>query len=169
MEENVIQKKGEHEDSLSSSEDEIAIPNKVAKPAFSWTKYEKQREFNEEWTNLFMCIETPDKKKAQCLICLQLISQKKKSHLSRHFESQHAKQISNKYPIGSELRTEYIRQLQSQINKQKSCLKAALSDGECVTLASYKISMIIAKHQKPFSDGEFLKKCFFGNWSYNIF
>ena len=77
MEENVIQKKREHEESLSSSEDEIALPNKVAKPAFSWTKYEKQREFNEEWTNLFFCIETPDKKKAQCLICLQIVSQKR--------------------------------------------------------------------------------------------
>ena len=81
---------------------------------------------------------------------------KKKSHLSRHFEIQHAIQITNKYPIGSELRTEYIRLLQSQINKEKSFLKAALSDGECVTLASFKISMIIAKHQKPFTDGEFV-------------
>ena len=39
-------------------------------------------------------------------------------------------------------------------------LKSALSEGECVTLASFKISMIIAKYQKPFSDGEFVKECF---------
>ena len=37
-------------------------------------------------------------------------------------------------------------------------LKSALSEGECVTLASFKISMIIAKYQKPFSDGEFVKQ-----------
>ena len=41
------------------------------------------------------------------------------------------------------------------MKKQKCFLKSALSEGECVTLASFKISMIIAKYQKPFSDSEF--------------
>ena len=97
-----------------------------------------------------------------------IIQSKKKSHLS-HFDSQHAKQISKKYPIGSEIRTKYICQLQSNIKKQKCFVKSALSEGECVTLASFKISMIIAKYQKPFSDGEYVKKCFVGKWGNIIF
>ena len=123
MDKKSSQKRREYTESSSSSEAENASASKAAKPAFSWTKYERQREFNEEWTNLYLCIETADKKKAQCLICHQLFSQKKKSHLSRHFDSQHAKQISKKYPIGSEIRTEYIRQLQSNIKKQKCVFK----------------------------------------------
>ena len=50
---------------------------------------------------------------------------------------------------------------ESNIKKQKCFLKSAFSEGECVTLASFKIPMIIAKYQKPFSDGEFVKKCIF--------
>ena len=77
MDKKSSEKRREYTESSSSSEAENASASKAAKPAFSWTKYERQWEFNEEWTNLYLCIETADKIKAQCLICHQLFSQKK--------------------------------------------------------------------------------------------
>ena len=79
MDKKSSQNRREYTESSSSLEAENASASKAAKLAFSWTKYERQREFNEEWTNLYLCIETADKKKAQCLICHQLFSQKRRS------------------------------------------------------------------------------------------
>ena len=35
-----------------------------------------------------------------------------------------------------------------------------MTENQCITFASYKIAIQIAKCQKPFVDGEFLKQCF---------
>ena len=53
MDKESSQKRREYTESSSSSEAENASASKAAKFAFSWTKYERQREFNEEWTNLY--------------------------------------------------------------------------------------------------------------------
>ena len=39
-------------------------------------------------------------------------------------------------------------------------LKFSKTENQCITFASYKIAMQIAKYQKPFLEGEFLKQCF---------
>ena len=35
-----------------------------------------------------------------------------------------------------------------------------MTENQCITFASYKISMQIAKCQRPFIEGELLKQCF---------
>ena len=45
MDKKSSQKRREYTESSSSSEAENASASKAAKPAFSWTKYERQREY----------------------------------------------------------------------------------------------------------------------------
>ena len=39
-------------------------------------------------------------------------------------------------------------------------LKCSMTESQCITFASSKIAIQIAKYQKSFLEGEFLKQCF---------
>lgn len=118
------------------------------------------RNFQESWTEDFFFCCVPDGSKPQCLICKEILQQHKKSNIRRHYNTNHKTKYDKLYPLKSEARTLHIETLKSQLNKQRKILIKSLSDSECVTLASLHIAFNIARSRKPFSDGEFLKKCF---------
>ena len=43
---------------------------------------------------------------------------------------------------------------------QRKSIKRHLTDNECITMASFKIALMLAKAQKPFTEAEFMKQCF---------
>ena len=57
-----------------------------------------------------------------CLICYQTVSEKKKGKLERHFSSKH-KNYAQKYPLGSQSRTNKFNQLQRGLAQQQSVFK----------------------------------------------
>jgi hypothetical protein len=89
-----------------------------------------------------------------------MLANHKKTNVLRHFEAYHRAKMDSHYPNGSDLRQSYVSHLKLKLQKQRASLKAALTESECVTMASFKIAMMIAKYRKPFSEGEFVKQCF---------
>ena len=94
--------------------------------------------------------------KAVCLLCGQSVAVLKEHNISRHYATKHGNYGNNLSAVERQTRaTELNRKPARQQNvfvKDKLAQKAS-------THASYRVAYNIAKHSKPFSDGEFFKKC----------
>ncbi|KAI7790853.1 putative general transcription factor II-I repeat domain-containing protein 2-like [Triplophysa rosa] len=101
------------------------------------------RVFNEEWTTKYFF--TSIGQKAVCLICHESIAVFKDYNLSRHFSSKHSNYAVNL----------------SSAEKANKALKLAtnLKAQQNTFTKYYVVAHKIAKHSKPFSDGEFVKNC----------
>ena len=120
-------------------------------------KKSKTYHFNEEWEiNHFFTMVND---KCCYLICLSSIAIAKKGNLERHFLSLHNKHQTD-YPPNSELRKRKVRDLKTQLTNQQSIFKKPILKSQTVTTASFKVSYLLAKKCKPFSDGEFVKEMF---------
>ena len=108
------------------------------------------RFFNLVWEEKYLFVE--NKGKPQCLVCLQVLSVPKEYNLKRHYETRHKNQYER---VAIEA---VVKDLKSKYDRQRSCMnftKTTLSDQK----ASYKVSLILAKNGKAFSDGEIIKEC----------
>ena len=83
----------------------------------------------------------------------------KKGNLERHYKSFHKKYDSD-FPPKSELRKRKIRELKAQLSAQQALSTGATSKSKAATIASFKESRVLAKHKKPFQDGEIFKEAF---------
>ena len=54
----------------------------------------------------------------------------------------------------------YIETQELKLKQQRMSLMCSMTESQCITFASYKRAMQIAKYQKSFLEGEFLKQCF---------
>ncbi|GBP35655.1 SCAN domain-containing protein 3 [Eumeta japonica] len=117
---------------------------------------EEHREFNRDWTDSFAFICNSDDFPT-CLICHEKLAHKK-SNLERHFNTKHT-QFASKFPAGEE-RKRAVDELQKQIQQSSSMLSNWAQSTSNVNLASFAVSLEIAKKGKPFTDGEYVKDCF---------
>jgi len=120
-------------------------------------KKSKTYHFNEEWEINYFFTMVNDK--CCCLICLSSIAIAKKGNLERHFLSLHNKYQTD-YPPNSELRKRKVRDLKTQLTNQQNIFQKPILKSQAVTTASFKVSYLLAKKCKPFSDGEFVKEMF---------
>ncbi|XP_015188888.1 PREDICTED: general transcription factor II-I repeat domain-containing protein 2A-like isoform X2 [Polistes dominula] len=118
---------------------------------------EENREFNRDWTESFAFICNSDGLPT-CLICHKKLAHNKKSNLERHFTKKHT-QFASKYPAGEE-RKKAVDELQKQKWQSSSMLSNRTQSTSNVNLASFAVSLEIAKKGKPFTDGEYVKDCF---------
>jgi hypothetical protein len=72
-------------------------------------------------------------------------------NLSRHFQTKHAGKYRNMY---SEQRASELKELLSQLQKQQGLFTKLHSANYRIARASYALSHKIAKHSKPFTEGE---------------
>ena len=72
----------------NSSDSEDDCDKKCKKP-----KNYKIRAFLENWKMDYLASPIPDRSKPQCLICYEVISENKKSSVTRHYLSKHATSI----------------------------------------------------------------------------
>ena len=77
-------------------------------------------------------------------------------NLKRHYESRH--EADYRHLIG-ELREKAITKLRRELVKQQEIIRKPVTLNESVVKASYVISQNIAEKLKPFTEGEFVKKC----------
>uniref|UniRef100_A0A672PGZ3 DUF4371 domain-containing protein n=1 Tax=Sinocyclocheilus grahami TaxID=75366 RepID=A0A672PGZ3_SINGR len=94
-----------------------------------------------------------------CLLCSKILDVCKTFNLKRHFDTNHATFDKN-YPPGSQERALKITSLEKNGIAEQNTMQASLKVSQAVTLAMFKISWLLAKHGKPFSDGELVKNCF---------
>ncbi|XP_060846419.1 general transcription factor II-I repeat domain-containing protein 2-like [Rhopalosiphum padi] len=119
----------------------------------------ENRQFLAEWTDLY-CFTLPNRVGALpvCSICQQTVAIIKSSNLKRHYETKH-KSFSEKYQVGSNLRKSKIESLYLSYSTSTQIIDKAMSEQEKCTEASMRISWILAKHMKPFTDADIIKEC----------
>ena len=98
---------------------------------------------------------TQVKDKAVCLICRQSFDTLKSYNLKRHHEQKH--DVIAK--LNGSARNTKLQSLKSNLQSQQNIFQKAASEDKTIVNASLRISQIIAKKIKPFSDGEFVKDC----------
>ena len=90
-----------------------------------------------------------------CLICRQSFITLKLYNLKRHHEQKH--DVIAK--LNDSARNTKLQLLKSNLQAQQNVFQKAASEDKAIANASLRISQIIAKKMKPFSDGEFVKDC----------
>ncbi|XP_042243372.1 general transcription factor II-I repeat domain-containing protein 2-like [Homarus americanus] len=96
------------------------------------------------------------KGKPTCLICNQQVAVAKEYNVRRHYETNHAMK-NHKY--SGKLREDKVKELEQSLKKQRSVFKSVHQVSDAAVKASYRIAHEIALSSKPFSEGNFIKKC----------
>ncbi|UYV68375.1 hypothetical protein LAZ67_5004134 [Cordylochernes scorpioides] len=127
-----------------------------SKPSGSKTKRkiaDEHRDFQEKWELEYFCSEVKDK--IICLICNNAISVPKLYNIKRHYE-----QHKSKYDTYEGLmRQEKLKEFKLGMKKQQFMFTKVSQESEAAVHASYVLSEMIAKHSKPFTEGDFIKEC----------
>ena len=105
-----------------------------------------QPSWTEEWGFVFQ--------KDMCTLCLENVVCRTSS-VKRHFETKHKTTFKDEAD-----KAESIKRAVSGYGKQANTLKAFATANNDSTEASYRIAHCIAKHGKPFTDGEYIKEAF---------
>ena len=107
---------------------------------------------NKRWTNDYFF--APNKNKATCLICNKVITQKE-YNVKCHFKSCHKefKQLSG------EVRNQNIATLKRNLSHQQSVFVNLQDVSKSAVRASFYVAQFILESGRPFTDGEFIKKC----------
>ncbi|GFV89535.1 SCAN domain-containing protein 3 [Trichonephila clavipes] len=106
---------------------------------------EEHREFYRDWTESFAFIRNSDGL-TTCLICHENLAHYKKSNLERYFTTKHT-QFTSKYAAGEE-RKKAVDELQNQKQQSSSILSIWTQSTSNVNLASFAVSLDIAKKAK---------------------
>jgi len=114
----------------------------------------ENRSFNESWTTDYLFVEHNGK--PQCLVCGTSVSVFKEYNIKRHYDTNHSDTYKD---IAPEIRNMKITELKKKLRQQKTLSFFASSSNAAAVSASYEVAHMIAKHCKPFQDGEFVKEC----------
>jgi len=112
------------------------------------------RVFNEKWSLDYFVIYSGDK--IICLICKESISVLKEYNIRRHYETKHKTTFSK---FTEKLRLDKLQSLQNNFSSQQLLFKKQKNINEAATKASFRISHLLAKRGKAFSDGSLIKEC----------
>ncbi|KAL4127519.1 hypothetical protein QTP88_011686 [Uroleucon formosanum] len=112
------------------------------------------RVFNEKWSLDYFVIYSGDK--IICLICKESISVLKEYNIRRHYETKHKTTFSK---FTEKLRLDKLQSLQNNFSSQQLLFKKQKKINEAATKASFRISHLLAKRGKAFSDGSLIKEC----------
>lgn len=113
------------------------------------------RVFKDEWTWKYFF--TPIKDKPVCLICNEAVAVFKEFNISRHFVTKH--NSATYETMTEEERKQKAGGLRKKLSGQQNIFKKQNSSQKQATHASYVVAYNIAKSNKAFSDGEFVKTC----------
>ncbi|KAJ7331908.1 hypothetical protein JRQ81_014088 [Phrynocephalus forsythii] len=72
----------------------------------------------------------------------------------------HGRKNDADFPLKSEIRKWKLNKLKSKLTSQQQLMVKPRLQNITATIASFKISNIIAKNSEPFTKGEFVKDCF---------
>ncbi|KAL4152891.1 hypothetical protein QTP88_000724 [Uroleucon formosanum] len=114
---------------------------------------DEHRQFQENWELQYFCSEINNK--ILCLICKSVISVPKLYNIKRHYE-QHKSKYDQYEGL---LREEKLKEFISGYKKQQIMFTKIPQENEAAVKVSYVLSELIAKHSKPFTEGDFIKTC----------
>ena len=125
----------------------------------SVAKKAKTYHFHREWEDDYFFTFTNSK--SVCLICNAAVAIPKKGNLERHFLTVH-KKYANDFPARSALRTEKVSELKRQLAAKQAVFTRPVNKSKAATVASYRVSRVLAKRKKSFKDGGSFQGSFFG-------
>ncbi|XP_026816124.1 general transcription factor II-I repeat domain-containing protein 2A-like [Rhopalosiphum maidis] len=99
------------------------------------------------------------KEKCICLICQITISTTKKCNLERHFRTTHSK-FDIDFRPKTEVRKKQLEKLKLETDKQQLIFTKPVLKSKAATIASLRISHVLAKNKKSFRTGEIVKQAF---------
>ena len=111
---------------------------------------DSERSFQDTWTESFGVIERNGK--ALCILCSDSVVSRTSS-VRHHFETNH-KSVAE---LNEAERKEFLQEKLKKYHAQSTSFCKYLSQTNHLTEASFQMSLCIAKHGKPHSDGDFLK------------
>ncbi|KAE9521397.1 hypothetical protein AGLY_018219 [Aphis glycines] len=113
------------------------------------------RVFKEEWAWKYFFTEYNCK--PVCLICNEAVAVFKDFNLARHFNTKHSK---TKYALMDDAEKKInAENLKKTISTQRNVFIKQNTAQKASTLAGYVVAYKIAKNNKPYSEGEFVKDC----------
>ena len=112
------------------------------------------RIFQEKWSMNYFVIKSGNK--ALCLICNEIIAVLKEYNIRRHYESKHSSAYSQ---FTGKLRSDKLETLKKNLSSQQFVFKRKKAENEAATRASFRTVHLLAKHGKPFTDGDLVKSC----------
>ena len=112
------------------------------------------RKFNEIWTSEYIFVENADR---LCLICNQTVNVNKEYNIKRHYDSKHADGVYGK--LKGRERELKVKQLKEQLKSQRLVFQKMQTDNKKIVRCSFLIAQRIAQTMKPYSEGDFVKKC----------
>ncbi|XP_078509765.1 general transcription factor II-I repeat domain-containing protein 2-like [Lissotriton helveticus] len=118
----------------------------------------EHRVFHTSWEEEYLFVECP-KDKATCLLCKEKVNVLKRYNLERHYKTRHSDFAEN-FPMSSKPRSAKVASLKQALLSQQKLFLCQMKESEAVTEASFQICYLLAKHKKPFTDAELVKKCF---------
>ena len=110
--------------------------------------------FNEEWTSKYFFTDTENK--VVCLFCQETIAVLKEFNLKRHHETKHKNFGCN---LSEEERKLKAEKCFKKLKKQETMFTKQSTLQSSATEASLMVAYNLAKSNKPFLDGEFIKQC----------
>lgn len=116
------------------------------------------RTYKEEWKQRYAFILPAFiNAKPTCLICNEVVAVCKEYNIRRHHEAKHG-HFKNAYPLGTEVRSQKIKALESGYAHSSKILVRSLTEQQRVTSASLKAAWVLTRHNKPFIDAEVFKE-----------
>ncbi|GFY56443.1 uncharacterized protein TNIN_425541 [Trichonephila inaurata madagascariensis] len=113
---------------------------------------DENRQFQSEWENLYFLIHVKDN--AVCLICRHSISILKSYNLNRYYEQKHGE--IDKLTVGE--RKSKLQFLKNNLTSQQYIFHKQTAQSNGIVSASFRVSHIIAKNMKHFTDGITISK-----------
>ena len=92
-----------------------------------------------------------------CLICNQTVNVNKEYNIKRHYDSKHADGVYGK--LKGRDRELKVNQLKEQLKSQRFMFQKMHTDNEKTVRCTILIAQRIAQTMKPYSEGDFVKKC----------
>lgn len=112
------------------------------------------RVFNKDWTYNYFFTDVGEK--AICLLCQDTVAVFKEYNLKRHYQSKHKDYGQNLSQAELKNRAD---EMVKRLKQQQTVLFRQSNIQEAATTASLMVAHMLAKHNKSFSDGEFIKEC----------
>ncbi|GFX03596.1 uncharacterized protein TNCV_2111681 [Trichonephila clavipes] len=109
--------------------------------------------FQSEWENLYFFIHVKDN--VVCLISRHSISILKSYILKRHYVQKHGE--IDELTVGE--RKAKLQSLKNNLTCQQYIFHKQTAQPNGIVSASFRVSLIIAKNMKPFTDGNYIKDC----------
>ena len=114
---------------------------------------EERRKFQSSWELKYFFVELDNA--AMCLVCRKKIQVFKQYNIKNHYKSLH----STPDTFTSENREEKLKKLKVNFSGEQGLFTTIRKNESASVQTSFAISELIAQDSKPFTEGEFVKKC----------